>query len=63
MDKEITSIGFGVVALTALVINTPTAFAETVNVKANLNASASVPPTTAMAPETCRQPTTPQPSS
>jgi hypothetical protein len=45
MDKEITSIGFGIVALTALVINTPTAFSETVNLKANLNASASVPPT------------------
>ncbi len=45
MDKKITSIGLGVVALTALVINTPTAFAETVNLKGSLNASQSVPPT------------------
>jgi hypothetical protein len=45
VDKEITSIGLGIIALTALVIHTPTAFAETVNLKASLNASASVPPT------------------
>ena len=45
MDKKITSIGLGVVALTALVISTPTAFAETVNLKGSLNASQSVPPT------------------
>ena len=34
MDKKITSIGLGVVALTALVINTPMAFAETSTSKA-----------------------------
>ena len=45
MDKKITSIGLGVVALTGLVISTPTAFAETVNLKGSLNASQSVPPT------------------
>jgi len=45
MDKKITNIGLGVLALTTLVISTPTAFAETVNLKGSLNASQSVPPT------------------
>jgi len=43
MNKGIASIA--VAALTAFVIETPMAFAETVNLKASLNAAQSVPPT------------------
>jgi CHRD domain len=45
MNKYVAGFGLGVLALTALVMHTSTAFAETVNLKASLNASASVPPT------------------
>jgi len=45
MEKQVASIGLGVLVLTTLVISTPTAFAETVNLKGSLNASQSVPPT------------------
>ena len=44
MNKAISGIGLGVLALTALVITAPMAFAETVNLKASLKASDSVPP-------------------
>lgn len=44
MNTRISGIGLGVLALTALVITAPIAFAETVNVKASLKASDSVPP-------------------
>ncbi len=44
MNREISRIGLGVLALTALVITAPMAFAETVNLKASLKASESVPP-------------------
>ncbi|TMK03537.1 MAG: CHRD domain-containing protein [Alphaproteobacteria bacterium] len=45
MEKQVASIGLGVLVLTTLGISTPTAFAETVNLKGSLNASQSVPPT------------------
>jgi len=45
MNKYVTAFGLGVLALTALVMHTSTAVAETVNLKGSLNASASVPPT------------------
>ncbi len=45
MEKQVATIGLGVLVLTTLVISTPTAFAETVNLKGSLNASQSVPPT------------------
>ena len=45
MEKQVASIGLGVLVLTTLVISTPIAFAETVNLKGSLNASQSVPPT------------------
>jgi hypothetical protein len=45
MNTRISTIGLGVFALTALVMTAPTAFAETVNLKASLNAAQSVPPT------------------
>jgi hypothetical protein len=44
MNTRISGIGLGVLALTALVITAPIAFAETVNLKASLKASDSVPP-------------------
>jgi hypothetical protein len=46
MNTRISTIGLGVFALTALVMTAPTAFAETVNLKASLKASDSVPPNT-----------------
>ena len=45
MEKQVATIGLGVLVLTTLGISTPTAFAETVNLKGSLNASQSVPPT------------------
>ncbi len=45
MEKQVATIGLGVLVLTMLGISTPTAFAETVNLKGSLNASQSVPPT------------------
>jgi CHRD domain len=44
MSKKISGFGLGVFALTAIVITAPTAFAETINLKASLKASESVPP-------------------
>jgi hypothetical protein len=44
MNTRISGIGLGVLALTALVIMAPIAFAETINLKATLKASDSVPP-------------------
>jgi hypothetical protein len=44
MNTRISRIGLGVLALTALMITAPIAFAETVNLKASLKASDSVPP-------------------
>ena len=44
MNTRISAIGLGVFALTALVMTAPTAFAETVNLKASLKAADSVPP-------------------
>jgi hypothetical protein len=44
MHTRISTIGLGVFALTALVMTAPTAFAETVNLKAGLKAADSVPP-------------------
>jgi hypothetical protein len=44
MNTRISTIGLGVFALTALVMTAPTAFAETVNLKASLKAADSVPP-------------------
>ena len=46
MNTRISTIGLGVFALTALVMTAPTAFAETVNLKASLKAADSVPPNT-----------------
>jgi len=46
MNARISTIGLGVFALTALVMTAPTAFAETVNLKASLKAADSVPPNT-----------------
>jgi hypothetical protein len=46
MNTRISTIGLGVFALTALVMTAPTAFAETVNLKASLKASDSVPTNT-----------------
>jgi hypothetical protein len=43
MNTRISTIGLGVFALTVLVMTAPTAFAETVNLKASLKASDSVP--------------------
>ena len=45
MEKQVATIGLGVLVLTTLGISTPTAFAETVNLKGSLNAPQSVPPT------------------
>src|SRR5213595_3160795 len=45
MEKQVATIGLDVLVLTTLGISTPTAFAETVNLKGSLNASQSVPPT------------------
>src|SRR6516165_12597395 len=44
MNTRILGIGLGLLALTALVIMAPIAFAETINLKATLKASDSVPP-------------------
>jgi hypothetical protein len=44
MNARISGIGLGVLALTALAITAPMALAETVNLKASLKASDSVPP-------------------
>jgi CHRD domain len=44
MNRRISGIRLGALALTALVITVPMAFAETVNLKASLKASESVPP-------------------
>ena len=44
MNTRISGIGLGVLALTALVIMATIAFAETINLKATLKASDSVPP-------------------
>jgi hypothetical protein len=46
MNTRISTIGLGIFALTALVMTAPTAFAETVNLKASLKAADSVPPNT-----------------
>jgi Cu/Zn superoxide dismutase len=43
MNTRISAIGLGIFAMTALVMTAPTAFAETVNLKASLKASDSVP--------------------
>ena len=44
MNTRILGIGLGLLTLTALVIMAPIAFAETINLKATLKASDSVPP-------------------
>src|SRR5262249_58676510 len=44
MNKYVTALGLGVLALTALVMHTSTAVAGTVHFKSSFNALASVPP-------------------